>query len=71
MEPDKSALYGQIVVSLLQNVFSLDNFPVASCRYLCLGWSYLGNDVYSVFTWLVVPVVVGVTGTETAVALLF
>ena len=25
-----------------------------------------GGDVYSVFTWLVIPVIVSVTGTETA-----
>ena len=30
-----------------------------------------GGDVYFVFTWLVVPVIVGVTGTEAAVAWLF
>ena len=38
-----------------------------SCRYLCLKWSYLGGGVRFAFTWLVVPVVVGFTGTETAV----
>ena len=26
-----------------------------------------GDDVYFVFTWLVIPVIVSVTGTETAV----
>ena len=30
-----------------------------------------GDDLYSVFTWLVVPVVVTVTGTETAVVFPF
>ena len=45
----------------------LDNLPVVSCKYLCLKWSYLGGGVNFAFAWLVVPVIVGVTGTETAV----
>ena len=46
---------------------NLDNLPVVPCRYLCLKWSYLGGGVHFAFTWLVIPVIVGVTGTETAV----
>ena len=46
---------------------NLDNLPVAPCRYLCLKWSYLGGGIHFPFIWLVVPVVEGVTGTETAV----
>ena len=30
-----------------------------------------GGDVYSVFIWLVVPVIVGVTGTGAAIAWIF
>ena len=71
LELDTSVLYGQLVVSLCQNVSDLDNLPVVSCRYLCLKWSYLGGGVHFAFTWLVVPVLVGVSGTETVVVCLF
>ena len=40
-----------------------------SCKYLCLRWSYLGGDVHFAFTWLVIPVIAGVTHTETVVVL--
>ena len=49
------------------NVSSLDNLPVVSCKYLCLVWSFPRGGVHFAFIWLVVPVVVGDTATETAV----
>ena len=45
----------------------MDNLPVVACRYLCLKWFYLGSGVHFAFTWLVAPVIVGVTRTETTV----
>ena len=62
-----SSFYGQFVVSLLKNVSNLDILPVVSCKYLCLRWFYLGDGIHFAFTWLVVPVIAGVTCTETIV----
>ena len=50
------------------NVSSLDNLPIVLYMYLRLRWSYLGMVFILLLFWLVVPVIAGDTGTETAVA---
>ena len=50
---------------------NLDNLPVASCSYLCLGWSYLGVMFILFLLGWSFQSLLGVTGTEAAVAWLF